>query len=312
MHLAMLLRYFDIINLIFISVAYQFQTHVEDNQHLARRIGFDMQLYSIGTQVRYQNQKGLMHTQLIPPFIYRPQDFASEFGFWAYFIYPTVMAESKGSFLCLNTYDRAAFTFGIMQYAAHVPNGDFVRWFRAILSLPNAADYFPILALNEGRIWLYQRNLPPEALEDDASTARLMWYLNQDPYTVDKQELLCAARMIHWAMSDVNNRYLQVAFAVKQYQKNMKAYAQRYNLDGYLDKVCFMVCDIRHQGRANSQTILNALQHSTASEQYQALLNIGASSYPERIQTLKQTIANLENAGILGKKHYHQAEAKFV
>jgi len=109
----------------------------------ARLNGSTQPKFVIGYRTMYEGNFGLFNTQVTQGLIYNPADYAAGFGFWAYFIHPTAMAESKGSYLCLNTYDRAKFTFSFMQYAAHVPNGDFVIFFRKLLALPNAADYFP-------------------------------------------------------------------------------------------------------------------------------------------------------------------------
>jgi len=90
--------------------------------------------------------------------VYNPADYVADFGFWAYFIHPTAQAESRGSYLCLNTYDRAKFTFSFMQYAAHVPNGDFVKFFRKLLALPSGIDYFPKVVLKDSRIYYRDGN----------------------------------------------------------------------------------------------------------------------------------------------------------
>jgi hypothetical protein len=84
--------------------------------------------------------------------IYKPEDYKNSIDYWAYFINPTALAESKGSFHCLNTYDSAGFTIGFLQFAAHVAEGDFVKFFRALLELDEAAIYFPDLGLENGHI----------------------------------------------------------------------------------------------------------------------------------------------------------------
>jgi len=66
------------------------------------------------------------------------------------FIEPTARCEGQ-SFITLNTYDRARFTFGFAQFAAHEPDGDFVTWFRDMLGQSEASDYFPDLAVKDGR-----------------------------------------------------------------------------------------------------------------------------------------------------------------
>ena len=91
-------------------------------------------------------------------------------GTWAHLSEVTVAGEGLVRSTTLNTWDRAAFTFGFLQFAAHVPDGDFVQWFRAMLKHPEAADYFPALRLAGGRI-----ADPSGPLESATSTAGLNW-----------------------------------------------------------------------------------------------------------------------------------------
>ena len=64
---------------------------------------------------------GLYNTSTPNGVAYNAADYVGEYGFWAYFIAPTAKGESNNSFVCLNTYDRAKFTFSFMQYAAIAP-----------------------------------------------------------------------------------------------------------------------------------------------------------------------------------------------
>ena len=109
--------------------------------------------FAIGTLARFHGNVGLANDNfsLGKQFLYRASDHRATFGFWADFIEPTAICEGQ-SFLTLNTYDRARFTFGFAQFAAHVPNGDFVTWFREMLSEPDVNDYFPDLGLQNDRI----------------------------------------------------------------------------------------------------------------------------------------------------------------
>ena len=81
----------------------------------AQRINSTEAKFNIGSKTRYDGNVGLFNTSVTAGIIYKPEDYTTEYGFWAYFIYPTAMAESSGSFKCLNTYDRAQFTFSFMQ-----------------------------------------------------------------------------------------------------------------------------------------------------------------------------------------------------
>lgn len=247
-----------------------------------------------------------------PNLVYRHEDYSAAFGFWAAFIYPTAMAESKGSFIVLNTYDRAQFTFTFMQFAAHVPNGDFVDFFKKLLALPNGPDYFPRLVLQNNRIHYKNSNKTLKQLEDDDSTQALMDYLNPGRTEIENQELICAARFVHWATNDPKHREIQVQCAIDLYRDNMVNYDKRFNLDGAPAKVCQVICDIRHQGRGKNDRIAAALSTNGDWEKaYANLLTIGESNYKSRIDTLKKTIASLEKAGLFGKK-WSREKREFV
>ncbi len=270
--------------------------------------------FLVGTRTYYQGNTGLFNTRAVPGLIYDPSKYEVEHGFWAWFIYPTAMCESKGSFFCLNTYDRAQFTFSFMQYAAHVPNGDFVKFFKKLLALPNAADYFPKLVLQNGRIYYKAQSTGTlQQLEDDRTTQALMDYLNPGLSEVEQQELICCARFVHWAMNDPMHVKTQVDVAVEHFRSNMKDYARDYNLDNVPDKVCLAICDIRHQGRARSSDILNAMNTGGNYEKaYNNLVNLGITHYTDRIKTLKSSVSNLVAQGKLGTKVYNAGSGEFV
>src|SRR5690606_2769981 len=170
---------------------------------------------------------------------YNPEEYEQQYGHWAWFIYPTVQCESKGSFHCLNTYDRAAFTFTMMQFAAHVPNGDFVIYLRKLLQLPDAPAYFPYLELRNGRIW-YHRYGNSSQLENDNEngTVALMKYLNPNSRSIDNQELITAARFVHWAQNSKPHQDLQVRVAIDLIKTKMKKFDQRFKLNNYPDYIC--------------------------------------------------------------------------
>lgn len=268
--------------------------------------------FIIGYRTLYLDNFGLYNTTVNSNLVYAPADYAQAHGFWAYFIFPTAKAESRGSFYCLNTYDRAQFTFSFMQYAAHVPNGDFVIFFRKLLELPNGKDYFPKLVVHEDHIHYLNENNILTRLEDDASTKRLMNYLNPGLADVENQELICAARMVHWAVNDPAHREIQVDTAIAHFKNNMAAYHQRFGLDNVPAKVCLMICDIRHQGRGKNDRIAHALDTGGDYERaFRNLCTIGAVNYQARINTVKNTIRELEDAGLFGKK-YEAATNSFV
>ena len=279
----------------------------------AQVIGGGAAKFLVGKDTVYQHINHGLYNYSIPAGMnYDPADYIDEYGFWAYFIAPTAKAESNNSFICLNTYDRAKFTFSFMQYAAHVPNGDFIRFFRELLGLPNAAEYFPKIVLNHNRICYRNTNGTLTQLETDASSDALMDYLNPTLGAIENQELICAARMVHWAMNDAAHRRIQVKVGVEHFRENMRQYAASYNLDGFPAKVCQVVCDIRHQGRATGSQIIHALNTGGDFEKaYTRLLQLGQPLYAGRINTVRTEIKKLIDKGVFNKK-YKKSTNEFV
>lgn len=292
-------------------MAINFSFSQSGTSRFAQVIGSGDPKFLVGKETLYQHTKhGLYNPSILNGLVYKPDDYKAEYGFWAHFIAPTAKAESNNSFVCLNTYDRAKFTFGFMQFAAHVPNGDFVRYFKELLALPVARDYFPKLVVQNNRIFYRESSGTLTQLENDATTEGLMKYLNPSLDQIENQEIICAARMVHWAMKDAAHRRLQVKVSIEVFKEDMKRHAQSYNLDGYPDKVCQVICDIRHQGRATSQQIINALNTGGNFETaYTRLLQLGQPLYAPRISTVRTVIKNLIDAGIFRRKYKKSTNA---
>jgi hypothetical protein len=280
--------------------------------HYAQLTGSTQPKFIIGSRTVYLGNVGLINTAVTSGLVYNPAEFISDYGFWAYFIYPTAMAESKGSYTCLNTYDKAQFTYSFMQYGAHVPNGDFVKFFRKLLALPNAADYFPKLVLKDSRIFYKDSTGTLKQLESDASTQALMDYLNPTRSDVETQELICSARMIHWAGNDTAHRKIQVETGIQHFKNNMVEYNRLFKLNGVPAKVCQVICDIRHQGRGKNHEIANALNtNGNYDLAFANLCTVGAAKYITRITTVRNTINSLLASGRFNKK-YDSATNSFV
>lgn len=268
--------------------------------------------FIVGYQTLYKENIGIYNVIVPEGQAYTPAPYVREFGFWAYFIHPTAKAESQGSFQCLNTYDRAKFTFSFMQYAAHVPNGDFVRFFRKLLALPNGLTYFPKLILKNDRIFYRNSNGTLKQLESDDSTQELMDYLNPSLNEVENQELICSARLVHWAANDPAHRRLQVETAIDHFRDNLVEYDARFDLDKAPAAVCQLICDIRHQGRGTNDRIANALNTSgNWDKAFANLCTIGAVNYQTRINTVKAAINGYQKEGVFNKK-YNRAKKAFV
>jgi hypothetical protein len=264
--------------------------------------------FYLGTRVSYGSRRGLMNVSNPPGPRYRPEDFEAMHGDWAWYLWPTITCESKGYFSCLNTYDRACFTFGHMQLGAHTPNDNFVLLLRELLQEPLAAGYFPDLVLSDGRV-NHRSDAGLTPLESDTDTTALMAYLNRTADDVDENETQRAARFIDWCLTSAGARELQVAFAVRQQRRTLAAHALKLPLDGLVDTLCIAVLDILHQGRATYRLILQALD---ASDPLEGLLSLGASAYRERIATLGAGLRDLEERGAVGQKVYDRQSGEFV
>lgn len=269
--------------------------------------------FYVGTDVSFGSRRGLMNWHNAPGPRYRPEDFEAEHGDWAWYLLPTLNCESRGAFTCLNTYDRAAFTFGALQFAAHTPEDNFVLLLRELLALPLAPAYFPDLVLEAdaaGKKRVHRRvDDRLEELESAENTEALMSYFNPSPNEVDDEEAERAARMVDWCVRDSTARELQVAFAVRRFRHKLARYATKLPLDGVVDKLCLAVLDILHQGRAGYRSIRRAL---AADDPFDALLTFGASTYRDRLATLRAGIRDLEEQHRLGRQVYDAATNTFV
>jgi len=269
--------------------------------------------FFVGKKVHFMGMTGLVNAVASADTpIYDPAAYRAAHAFWADFIFPTVKCESGGIFHCVNTYDRARFTFTFLQYAAHVPNGDFVKFFRRLLALGAGAEYFPDLVIKDGAVCRVTE-AGTVKLETPETAEPLMRYLNPSLDEVEEIEAINAAKFIHWCDNDPQHQALQVAVGIEHLREAMKGYAQRYSLDGRSDKVCLVVADIRHQGRGRSSQILSALNTGGNDEKaFKNLLEIGKELYAGRVATLKAEIGKQATAGIMGKRKYSAQQGDFV
>ncbi|MBR0670200.1 hypothetical protein [Neoroseomonas soli] len=267
--------------------------------------------FFVGRRVPFQGNIGLFNIfrgTKLERLDYAASDFTGAFGFWAEFVEPTAACEGR-NFLTLNTYDRAAFTFGFAQFAAHVPNGDFVRYFRMLLGRPEAADYFPNLALVNGRICRDEGGPVPKPLEDDASTEALMDYLNPDLSEVQDAEVIAAAKLIHWTSNVVEAREAQVQVMTDAYRGFVRRADARVGIDGRSAELCCVIADILHHGRGGRMTWPLVDQALKGPRPFDDLIEIGAPNWGERRKTLK---AEIRKRPDFATKTWSRAAADFV
>ena len=137
-----------------------------------------------------------------------------------------------------------------------------------------------------------------------------MHYLNPNGQDVDNQELLHAARLIHWANSEPSMRDAQVKTAVNILsEKVIQRYHRWYGLAGKSDLIVTLICDIHHQGRASRSTVQNALDQSNA---VTALLRVNHAQWRDRNERLEQVTQMMVDAGKLGQRVYDPANNEFI
>lgn len=252
--------------------------------------------FFVGRRVPYKGNIGLFNIfggSKLQKLNFAASDFSAQFGFWADFVEPTAICEGL-NFLTLNTYDRAAFTFGFGQFAAHVPNGDFVRYFRAMLALPEAKEYFPNVELVNNRICRTD-GVAPQALESDTSTQALMDYLNPDLSEVQDAEVIAAAKLIHWTSRSQAARQAQVDQMIATFTSFMLRADKRVGISGRTADQCCVIADVLHQGRGGKMTWPLVDDALKSAKPLEALLRIGEPDYPERRKRLKAEIAKRPN-----------------
>jgi len=246
----------------------------------------------VGRKVEYKGKIGLFNIfagSKLPKLLYDPAEHAGTEGFWARFVEPTAICEGR-SYLTLNTYDRAAFTFGFGQFAAHVPDGDFVRYFRTLLGQAEARDYFPHLGVINGRIHRTEIGSQPEPLESGQSTAPLMAYLNPGLSEVEDAEVIAAGKLIHWTLQHVSARAAQVQTMIATYRTFMARADNRVGIDKRPARECCVIADILHHGRGGSTTWPQIDAAVKTSDPYGSLLKIGSPLWDERLKTLRKAI----------------------
>lgn len=274
------------------------------------------QSFVVGRTVPFEDgdggHRGLNQRPTEIPALHYDRAAASQtFGLWAHFVWPSVSAESFGGHhLTVNTYDRARFTFGFYQLAAHTPNDNLILLFRHLLALPSASDYFPDLLLKDGKVHRQDGGGDVVSLEAVTNVKRpngkfenqlvgFMSYLNPDTTSVGETEVLNAARLMHWVLHDPAALDAAVAVAMGIMRRKVRAAATRFGLAGREAELAIWVSDIRHQGRGSAVSIESALSKPTHAERLEALFEIDdPGKYLTRRRKVRSSIATLASEGL--------------
>ena len=254
--------------------------------------------FFVGRRVRYLGRLGLSNAVPGAPLVaadaYRAQDYAETYGIWAHILAPIIACEG-GRFTALNSYDRAAFSFGVGQFAAHVPEGDFVCLMRRLLALPEAKSYFPELGLAKGRI--ARVGTDPQPLEDALSTAALRAWFNPDAAAIDAAEVQAAARLIHWTRMQPAAHRAQMAQMVARARAHMQRALQKLSLESLAGPYCVVLIDLLHHGRGGAGLWPKVAAALAAPDPLAALLAIGAGPWAGRVAQLRGEIAKIPELG---------------
>lgn len=270
--------------------------------------------FYVGKSTRYGSFTGLgmaVREYYGPKF--EATDYQQHINHWAVLLHASGQCESGNYFNVINSYDRAAFTFGFYQLAAHTPHDNLILLLRAAVGLREVADYYTGWQLHNGRLHESQQGGLRQDLEaTNAAGTRndaLMRYLNPDLTQVDNPvEIEHAARLMHWSNTHKSFRDLQVQIANEIVRRKMKTYQARYSLDGKDDIICTAIADIHHHGRATVAEVRAALASADPRE---ALIEVN-QKYPQRNKNLRVAMAQLKARDLLGRKVYQAAANDFV
>lgn len=244
---------------------------------------------------------------------YRPTDYTGQHKEWAYLITPSIIAEGNGFFGTINTYDRAAFTFGAPQFAAHTPKRNFITYLHALAGLNTVAGHFPELSLRpnakgEDTVHLTRNGVSIDLEKvqtvtrpngkSETQLVELMRWLNPDPKTVDPDELSAAARLMNWVRIDPEAKALQIKVFIEHANENLQTAKTRTQgaFTGKIWQQSVWILDILHHGRGSYKSIATALN---APVPLAALQAIGGPGWAGRGKKVAKAIAEIENGGHL-------------
>jgi len=273
--------------------------------------------FYVARRTTYGPRVGLAQIGRLTGPVYDPSAYLAEFGPWAQVLYAIGASESANRFNRINSYDRAAFTFGFFQLGAHTPEDNLVLLLREATALPAFQRHFPELQLKDGRLHCVNDRGGTDlevavynARHDEHQLENLMRYLNPVETHLDEAELIHAARLVDLCATSPEFCALQVRTAIQITARKFRERYQRwYDLNGASDSICVAIADIHHQGRAKKAQVRAAL-HSTTP--LASLTRIGEDQYPERCKSLRNIIATMEQSGQLGHHKYETVNGTFV
>ncbi len=134
-----------------------------------------------------------------------------------------------------------------------------------------------------------------------------MNYFNPSLAVIDDEEIIGAAKFIHWTINHPNTQMLQAKQMVATGHRLLTRADTRLGLDNVGGHLCCIIMDILHQGRGTFAEMLKAIR---ASDPYEALLGVGAGDQPTRVKTLRKELNARRD--IFAAKHWNSAQKEFV
>ena len=259
----------------------------------------DGQKYYAGKVLKYGSRRGLSRASTLLK--YDRFESENDIGLWAHFMWPSVMAESHGRYITINAWDRAHFTWGFYQLAAHTARDNLILLARELLKLPSAGKYFPDLTLDsEGKVAKIKDgdlvSLEREVQVDvgnwtETQIPDFMEYLNPSSRRVDNSEVLTSAKFAAWALEDPAMRKATVEISVAIMKRKIKARANTFGLIGKRPELAIWISDMFHQGRGSVSQVRDALSLSTFEKQLDALSEIDTTgNHAARRKTVRKHI----------------------
>lgn len=241
---------------------------------------------------------------------------STDIQLWQYFLKPISDCEG-GLFRGLNTYDPAGFSFGFLQFAANGRGKDsaFAEYFRQVLISPKGHAIFPNLAITDKyrqfRDTVSRRMYRTSDFMPRPNEARphpLRQLLNPDSTRIDDKELINAAKFLYLVDIDTSFRTIQVRLAIKWAKQILNSYQSKSQETGFsaLDingqpfKVCIILVDLIHHGRARFEDIQKVLSQPQTNESTVINKLLALDVGGKRAKELKLALQKLNNPAMTG------------
>lgn len=251
-----------------------------------------------GKVLQYKSRRGL--SRVSNDLLYDRFAAEQQIGAWAHFMWPSVIAESNGRYISINAWDRAHFTWGFYQLAAHTPRDNLILLMRELVKLPSARRFFPDLTLVDGKVaqvtstGTVSLEREQEVVVGDGTEIQIVdfiAYLNPSSFKMDEREVVTAAKFATWAVEDSAMRQATVRISVAIMKRKIKARAATFGLIGRRPELAIWISDMFHHGRGSTDQAKAALARPTFAEQLDGLSRIDTTGHhAARLASVKASV----------------------